>query len=363
MVNPDANGESVRRKKAPSTRSTGRSGQRAVETVLEAANLVVQRVDGDNDIGRDAFVDLVDGTDVTGGVLSLQIKSGRSFYRGGQWLLPGAPEDFTLWRESSVPFFGVVHEPESGALRWVDLSQAARVRDKYLAPIVAGPFGQEAVPVPEGNRLDLDVAPFILAATTALRRRTESPIGSLLARDAAIVSMGIADSFALGRHDPNAFLLLGALFHRLPLECRRAALLVLAMATRNPDIAWSRDNWIPTTVKAAVGQRCRWTAPDVETLLAMIDEDGVARGTLGQAVYYVLRLDPSVHDRLMEAVVDTSLDESRRFWAAAILLGDAGEEAHLLLSRMTRLAPDLASTNHFVEMRRAIDDHGWLSLF
>ena len=122
------------RKQSRATRARGKAGQRAVEAVLESANLIVQRVESENDIGRDAFVDVVDGTDVTGGVISLQVKSGKSFYHKGQWVVPGEPEDFTLWRESTVPFFGVVHDPETGALRWVDLSYAARVSDDYVSP-------------------------------------------------------------------------------------------------------------------------------------------------------------------------------------------------------------------------------------
>lgn len=363
MANSENGDESPRRKQSRPTRARGRAGQRAVEAVLEAANLVVQRVEGDNDVGRDAFVDVVEGTDVTGGVVSLQVKSGRSFFRQGQWVLPGEPEDFTLWRESSVPFFGVVHDPESGALRWVDLSYAARVRDNYLAPTVLGPFGQVAVPVADSNRLDLEVEPFVAAATTALRRWSGLPAAALLASNPATVSMGIADTFALGRHDPNALLLLCALFHRLPKQCRYEALLALAMATHHPDVFWSKDNWIPSGVKDVVQRRCRWTAPDIDALLAMIDEDGVQRGSLGQAVVHVLELDHSVNDRLFEAAVTPGRPEKGRFWAAAILLFNAGDEAPPLLARLLRLAPGLGDVDHFEELESAIHDHGWVSLF
>lgn len=70
-------------------------------------------------------MDVVRGTTSLEGVVSLQIKSGKSYFHEGRWVLPGEPEDF-LWRERPVPFFGVVHEPGSGALRFVPGEGSAR---------------------------------------------------------------------------------------------------------------------------------------------------------------------------------------------------------------------------------------------
>ena len=42
------------------------------------------------------------------------------------------------------------------------------------------------------------------------------PVSALLAEDVDKVESGIADTFALGRYDPTAFLLLAALFHVYP---------------------------------------------------------------------------------------------------------------------------------------------------
>lgn len=53
----------------------------------------------------------------------------------------------------------------------------------YLSPVVVGPCGKQAVPVPSENRLDLDPAPFVAAAETALRRRSGSHLAALLSDD------------------------------------------------------------------------------------------------------------------------------------------------------------------------------------
>lgn len=352
-----------RRKQSRPSRAVGKAGLRAVESVLEAAGLVVQRVEQDNDIGRDAFVDVVEGGEVTGGVISLQVKSGSSFAHKGTWLLPGDPADFTLWRESTVPFFGVVHDPVSGALRWVDLSAAARISDPYLSPIVKGPFGRDAVPVPDNNRLDLAAEPFMRAAAESVRRFRGLPTSALLSRDPEIVMIGITDVFAIGRHDPEAFVLLGALFHRLPVETRRDALAALAMCARHPDIFWTRNNWIPDAVKAAVRSRTSWTPPDVDAFLGMIDEHGIGRGTIGQNVFHVLELDRCLADRLFETAVSKHRPKSVRLWAAIILVYQAQEDAPELVARLLRLAPDLTEQDLFVGLVDHVGEWGSLDLF
>jgi uncharacterized protein DUF4365 len=281
------------RKQSRPTRARGKAGYRRLEAILEAANIVVQRIETENDIGRDAFVDIVDGTDVTGGVICVQVKSGKSLFHEGQWVVPGEAAALTV--------------------------------DAYISPIIPGPFGKPCVPVQAESRLDVDVKPFLDAAKISLRRRSGSPAAALIAEDVETVEVGIVDTFAVGRHDPTAFLLLGALFHRLPKACRRLAVVTLAMTTAHPDVFWTAQNWIPEQVSRIVRERCRWTAADIAALLDEIEETGMDRGTIGQAVFYVLSLDSELQQKLFKAAIDRALPDSTRFWAAAILLYLAGQ--------------------------------------
>ena len=115
-----------RRKKITNSKVAGIAALLRTQTVLLPAKLLVQPVEGQRDIGRDAYVDLANGDEVAGGVVALQIKGGKSFFHKGTWVVPGDDADFNLWRESSVPMFGTVHDPETDALYWADLSSAAR---------------------------------------------------------------------------------------------------------------------------------------------------------------------------------------------------------------------------------------------
>jgi hypothetical protein len=370
----------VQRKQSRPTRARGKAGYRRLESVLEAANIVVQSVETENDIGRDAFVDIVDivdGTDVTGGVICVQVKSGPSHFHDNQWVIPGKPADFTLWRESTVPVFGIVHDPDTDAVRWVNLSHAAALAlDGYLSPVVSGPFGVWAIPVPDDNRLDQDLTAFLAAAETALRRRSGTPVAALLSDDVETVESGIADTFAVGRYDPTGFLLLASLFHRLPKSSRRFAVVTLAMTTSHPDVLWTKDNWIPERVSSVVRRRIRWNENDVTALLAEIDESGIDRGTIGQTVLHVLLLDNDILPKLQRVVLDRTVPDAIRLTATVILLYKAGVDAPEVLEHLVRSDESLGSDeglfpvwrrlveiDHFEVLAQTVDDFGYVSLF
>jgi Domain of unknown function (DUF4365) len=105
-----------------------RSGINAVRTLLERHGLVVDEVDGRSDYGRDLNVDLTRCSEITGGIIGVQVKGGRSFFKRGRWIIPAAPTDWQYWRASTVPIVGMVHDPDTGIVRWINLTQVARSR-------------------------------------------------------------------------------------------------------------------------------------------------------------------------------------------------------------------------------------------
>lgn len=373
-IGPAGRGE---RKQATVSRARGRAGFRRVEDTLEAANLVVQRVDTENDVGRDAFVEMTDGTDVTGAVISIQVKSGNSFYHQTQWVIPCSGADLTLWRDSTIPVFGIVHDPNDDALRWIDLSYAATLEaDTYLSPLISGPYGKPSIVVPHGNRLDLDIQPFLIEARRALMRRGGSHVTALLSRDVATVIAGIVDTFAIGRSDSGAFLLLASLFSRLPEETRHIAVETLAMATSHPDVFWSRDNWIPTHIKVDLHDKLQWTDIDVIALLSEIDDEGIQRGSIGQSVFHVLDMDKGSASKIYSVALTRSAPERVRFWATAILLYLAGENASAELNRLLAaeearesqdflfpIRPRLGKVDGFDQLVEMVEAWGCVELF
>lgn len=77
---------------------------------------------------------VVDG-DVSGDVIALQIKGGESFRRARGYAIPCTAADRELWRSSSIPVFGVVHD--AGKLHWTNLTAWARALASDMRPAAA----------------------------------------------------------------------------------------------------------------------------------------------------------------------------------------------------------------------------------
>jgi tetratricopeptide (TPR) repeat protein len=100
---------------------------------------------GEGSLGSgDAYVDLGSHGSLTGTCAALQIKGGSSFgnVRRG-YRIPTRESHRSVWRESTIPVIGIVYDPRTECLHWVNITEFLRVhRDS-----------KGAVPVPAENRL------------------------------------------------------------------------------------------------------------------------------------------------------------------------------------------------------------------
>jgi hypothetical protein len=82
------------------------------------------------DYGIDAHAEVVDGEEVSGKLLALQIKGGTSWFRepgpNGWWFRPDA-EHVQYWRDHSLPVIVVLYHPETGRCHWQRVSQETLV--------------------------------------------------------------------------------------------------------------------------------------------------------------------------------------------------------------------------------------------
>lgn len=100
------------------------------------------------DYGIDAHAEVVDGEDVRGRLLALQIKGGESWFRelgpGGWWFRPDVAH-VRYWRNHSLPVVVVFYHPETNRCYW------QLVNDETL---VATPAGGWKLLVPVAHLLD-----------------------------------------------------------------------------------------------------------------------------------------------------------------------------------------------------------------
>lgn len=131
-----------------STAVTDRAGVYTVGLLVEKMQWIY-REQTVEDYGIDAHVEVVDGEDVTGRVLALQIKSGPSHFADtgdgrGWWFYPDK-DDLDYWLSHSLPVIVVRADPPQGLAQWQSVSRAT---------IELGPRGGRRVLIPADQQFD-----------------------------------------------------------------------------------------------------------------------------------------------------------------------------------------------------------------
>lgn len=338
---------SAPRKRVGAGRPAERAAIRVVQALFEDAEHIYQSVLGSNDIGKDAYVDIVVNREVTGDVIALQIKGGASFQRSRGYAIPCTAEDRELWRSSSIPVFGVVHD--AGKLYWTNLTAWAR-----SLPTDAEP---PAAPVDATFGLDQrGLQSFLRQARAYLRADGPPALVDLASPDPMRQRAAVLDAFGLARHDPRPLLLLrGSLRYMHDRVVLAPAIHILTLTVGHGDIFWTPDNWLPESICDAVRRELRWSAGEVEQLIAVTEPGEWSRGNLGQDVHVLLDADPSVNDSVEHAYITTANDEVA-YRCMLILIDAARDDPLAEMTRLIDLRPALAVDDFAIELRRQLEE-------
>jgi hypothetical protein len=321
---------------------------RAVQALFEDANHIYQPVLGSNDIGKDAYVDIVIDGEVTGDVIALQIKGGESFRRSRGYAIPCTAADRELWRSSSIPVFGVVHD--AGRLYWTNLTSWTRT--------LTGDTQPAAAPVDATFQLDdrRGLPSFLRQARAYLRANGPAALVDLASHDPVRQRAAVIDAFGLARHDPRPLLLVRASLRYMRDRVVLApAIHILMLTIGHGDIFWTPDNWLSQSICDAVRRELRWSPSEVEQLIAVTEPGEWSRGNLGQAVHVLLDADPSVNDVVEQTYITTSNDEVA-FRCMLILIDAASTDALAEMTRLIELRPSLATDDFAIELRSRLEE-------
>jgi hypothetical protein len=329
---------------------------RSARAVFEDAGCIYQPVDGSNDIGKDAYIDIVEGNEVTGELIALQIKGGGSYKRANGYGVPCSAADRDLWRTSSIPIFGIVHDPTDQRLHWTNLTGWAR----------SLPHDSTASYAPVNTIWSLDartIRDFLSQARAFLAVTGPPVLLDLASEDPQRQRTAILDAFAFARHDPKALLLVrAALRYFRDRSSLRLAIHVLALTIGHGDIFWHAGNWLPRATCEAVPPELRWTWHEAEQLIGATAPEEWDRGGLGQDVSVLLDADPDITDLLESLWVRTS-DVDVALRTLLILVSAAGEDGLNAYDRLIAKRPDLMEDDYVFELRHHLADVGFVSMW
>jgi hypothetical protein len=150
-------------------RVRSREGVNAVQAFLERHGCIFQEVAEQNDFGKDGYVDLGDRGSVTFLCAALQIKSGTSYRTAKQDYFIPIGDHANNWRQSTVPIFGLVYDPEDRQIRWTDITGYLR----------ANP-GQQSGAIPVPGEIILDEVSLQTTFKAALTRYASGGFGGIM---------------------------------------------------------------------------------------------------------------------------------------------------------------------------------------
>lgn len=337
-----------------SARRTSRAGVRACAAYFEDHGCAFQEVAQQNDFGKDAYVDLPDTNHTVGHCVALQIKSGPSYRRrDGTYVIPIGKHAIT-WRESTVPLFGVVFDPEHQTLHWVDLTRHLR-ENRHLekGSIVAS----EAL-------TDETFSAFCMAVGMYRQGAADSLFLNLLSDEPARQLEALQDAWALGRRDVRYLLLCRRLLLELSLPATRYCIWRLSHAASHPDIFYTDENWLPTTIQKRLRLAFRWSSDELAHMFHAVDPEEWGRGTLGQCLDMLLARDPQFQKEIPKAI--ELLLNAQRVEAAARLIVVAltyVEDPLALLRSNCAQFPQLARQEWLQELELVLQEENQFSLY
>jgi hypothetical protein len=331
------------------TRRTERAGVRAVTDFFESNDCVVQPINGENDFGKDLYVDLTQAEVITGTTGAIQVKSGSSYRTANGYRIP-IDHHLHCWRDSTVPVIGIVCDEERSLMFWTNLTQYLRTRTDEL----------QHVPVSSNSVLDRTALPALEASIRETAVGTH-PLVELWSTNALDAPQAVWDCLAVGRRDQRVFMGLRSAIPLVQAEALPAIIRILSSLTSHPDRGWSSSNWIEQSVRTNVRATFRWT-PTEAIRMVHAAEGEWERGTVGQDVSLLFADDPDIRDVLDEAVRIAYVDNFDDAWMLFCLrLHFVDEDAAEVMASRLSSYPEFRRHPAFREVAEHIEAMGYLA--
>jgi hypothetical protein len=357
----------------PITAKTAALGVDFVQNVVHRDNSIFHKIDQDNDVGNDAYIEFNEDTKTTGCCIAVQIKSGESYISGDgkTFHFKADKPHFEYWSNHSLPVCGVVYDPTTNVAVWCDIT---RYLHEHPYAISTGPY---TISIPREQVFSTErfsdfKRHFLVYRGTyssdTIFGRTLTAFADLNDERGCYGALRALFSFHRDRF-ATWYYLWGSLknFRAHPLLPYVVA--HLSYIPGHGDIFWHADNWVKPEVSQAVRAFIRTAIgrDEIITLLECVDENGFQRGSIGQGVWSLITVANRCIEILRSIVPDRRIVEEVRFSALWLLSFEMqGESPARALAVLAEFAPEFPDEMHremLAGMATALRDGTGISLW
>ena len=322
------------------TNAISRDGVNYVRTILEHANCIFREIHQENDYGNDAYVELVDAQEVTGQHLVVQIKSGASYHDDSRCWIPATRQQIQYWRRHRLPVVGITYVPSESCAYWVSISSRLKgdIRNDSPARII---FPRSELFRFDDQGLREIFLPVFLRKPIRLGREKSWRLADSLLYDEHVV--GLSSLFYGFYNDMSTWAKLEELLlSRSPGKISPEIAYFLAHAPGHSDIFWQQPPLRREIRDAVLDRMCSYGEKHLLALLALIDENEFARGSVGQSVLAIVSLGLSTPGDKLRRIVDrVDLAEKIRSNALTLLCLIEQEGAVCTLRKLVERDDDI----------------------
>lgn len=310
-------------------KSIGKIGVSKVSIVVNQANCIFHKIELENDIGNDAFIEFISGSESRSFCIAAQIKSGISYVRanGKDTFIPTDKEHLTYWDNLNLPVAGFVYNPNNDTIYWVDIKEFIL---KNPGIIENGPFN---IPLPIENIFDLNSFDsfynhFILYSNemNASQSFFEATTNISTINDIEAQYIGVKNLFTYHRNkNATWFILFNYFKHCNEYNLKMNLIHVISLIPGHGDIFWHQGNIVNETTRKRALELLKkvWGEMEIRQLLKYInDGEGIQRGYIGQSIYAIIDcLDDNIN-HLRKIAFDPNTDVISSYWAFILYLYD-----------------------------------------
>jgi hypothetical protein len=356
--------------KKKQSQATSREGINFVRALVERHNSTFQEIDPYNDLGNDAYAEFVVDESATGCCVALQIKAGKSYRTpAGGYAFQSNRDHFEYWASHTLPVLAVIFDPETTSAAWVDITALLRSHPQLIAN---GPYVITAENLLSDASFDhlrqhcLEYR--YLLPGDAIGRALES-FSTL--EDVERCSDGLRALFAFHRNQwATWYYLISCLSNYAGHPVLPHLVSRLCHIPGHPDIFWHKHNVIDDQVRrtALAFMRNRFDRRDALTLLSVIDEGGIDRGTIGQCIHSLVDIMNDAH-LIMESVAIEETHSPRVRHSAVLFAVTAAQSISVdcALGVVARISSSLRDDQELGDvlawLAGDLVEFGWVALY
>lgn len=333
--------------------TTSRKGVNYIRDVVETNNSIFTEIPQQDDLGIDAIVELLEGTQPANQSVAFQIKSGDSFFdtKTNECRIP-VGNHYHYWKEHSLPVYGVVYVPLHQRGYWVNIKEhfeahgtvsVIKYRVNRVNVFDNDHFQQIFLPLAIGKK---PILPFDEALSLFQSDDFDESLIGLV-----VLFYDYSDKNLTWDKFIEFFR------QRQPEQIPKNLIKYMSFVASNPDVWRGREKLTQDSTGYALNLLAQFGEAEIFKLLTFAIEDGIHRGSLGQAVETIISSIPQSYVHL-ERIIQSTECSLEIMEAASIIFAYKHPETSLPV--LHRIAHKSNIVSFIVaELERT----GWINLY